>query len=185
MLKNYEPVSLTDVKDEKEPIKRVQKSLAFCSNPIVSIIIILINCFTCIAQLIIGALNLTNCPIQPMIPIWLIVHGSAGILNSIITLTNNFIIKIKSKTSPILQYSSCSIGLFFLVWLILGDIWIYSIWNKVEYNSNSTQFYCDQLTYNIAFWPISAWNTMLILGCGYFILICCFSCCIVMYSAFN
>jgi hypothetical protein len=44
---------------------------------------------------------------------------------------------------------------------------------NVEYNSNSTQFYCDQLTYNIAFWPISAWNTMLILGCGYFILICC------------
>jgi len=58
MLKNYEPVSLTDVKDEKEPIKQMQKSFAFASNPIVSIIFLFIGCLVSIAQIVIGALNL-------------------------------------------------------------------------------------------------------------------------------
>ena len=110
-----------------------------------------------------------------MIPIWLIVQGTGGILASIIGITNNLLIQLKSKTSLILQLTLCFISLVFFVWFILGNVWVYSVWKVVDYNTNSSN-YCDYLTFGIAFWPISIANSMLILGCGSFILVCCCSC---------
>ncbi|XP_041664160.1 transmembrane protein 272-like [Cheilinus undulatus] len=78
---------------------------------------------TMIAAIVVGAMNLNTCPIQPYIPIYLIVFGVINIL---------WLSMIFSKSKEgSNNRSTCLIILldtFSLCWIIAGSCWIYSIY---------------------------------------------------------
>jgi hypothetical protein len=63
-----------------------------------------------------------------------------------------------------------AILLFFLfVWFIAGCIWIFRVWNNVQYVDPNQGDYCHPVLYRFAFW-------LLILALIFKILSCCQSC---------
>ncbi|CAF1317299.1 unnamed protein product [Rotaria sordida] len=100
-----------------------------------------------IAQVIIGFSHKNSCPINHLIPIYLIVAGFATLVLLIITCIKFFY--EKSTFWSILQILS---GIFCLAWFITGSVWIFRAKGKVQYYYpyyEST--YCDYTLFNFAF----------------------------------
>jgi hypothetical protein len=61
---------------------------------------------------------------------------------------------ITSMTSPLvifLYIVSICITLFMLCWFIAGCIWIFGVWNKVEYDLVTDPDFCQPILYRVAF----------------------------------
>lgn len=87
------------------------------------------------AQLIIGMINVNKCAIQPMIPIWLIFTGAVNITYTILKFISSLIAILKNRLQPILLTGfKVLIVLFQLIWFCTGNVWVYSIKNKVQYD---------------------------------------------------
>ncbi|XP_072542911.1 transmembrane protein 272-like [Salminus brasiliensis] len=106
-----------------------------------------------IAQIVIGAVYLSECPEQHYIPLYLVVLGVFGLLALFSCL-------------PCSQNILCYVwnGLvfaFIICWFISGSVWIYSIYPP---NYNSTvhgELYCNETVYLFAFWTTTVINIML------------------------
>jgi hypothetical protein len=113
-----------------------------------------------IVELYYGIHYSNQCPIQPLIIVFLIVHGCSSLANGIVLLTG-FVTANYIKRS--LTASSCarylivgsSIGqlillIFSVVWLIVGQVWVFGAQVNGFQSSNSTQSatYC----YSTVFW---------------------------------
>jgi hypothetical protein len=129
-----------------------------------------------ILQISVGILNNENCPIQPMIPYWLIIMGTASLFLSLTKLLSNFKIIFQSnqfimnKTlqnqKPIIFdivindfYFLLTIFILFF-WFIIGNLWIYSKFSEVTFNkiAESKHNYCDHTTYWLSFWTVTIIN---------------------------
>lgn len=91
--------------------------------------------------------------------------------------------KGKQSTEPTLL--ACFINLlsiFLFVWFIIGNVWVYSIVQTVQYDEiYYPKQYCDKLCYMFSFWYITATWILIGLSC-----VCCCAtlCCVVGISAF-
>jgi hypothetical protein len=120
-----------------------------------SIICLVFDLIFTLIVLGIGASNQSSCPIEPRIPIYLIVYGSINL----VSLCFSFlacIIHHRNKGRNVIgfYYVHCSamiiifLQLFNFIWLIIGSIWVFSIFNDVQYtNVNETTTYCQQNIY--------------------------------------
>ncbi|KAG8181408.1 hypothetical protein JTE90_023571 [Oedothorax gibbosus] len=118
-----------------------------------------------IAMVVIGSLYLDECPVQPYIPIYLVVGGSFGIFY-------NFISSCCQSDKR-----SCFddiMSLFLFVWFILGCVWVYSV-KHVEFYVTTDPDYCHKTCYNFAFWLLNV--TFILLG-ALLGLACCAGCCV-------
>uniref|UniRef100_A0A3P9D3Q6 Uncharacterized protein n=1 Tax=Maylandia zebra TaxID=106582 RepID=A0A3P9D3Q6_9CICH len=97
-----------------------------------------------IAQLIMGALNLHDCPREPFIPIYLLVVGVVTLLFSILQCCRN----CRSAWS-------CLVSLFVFCWFIAGNVWIYSVYEPNYNKTASPHMYCDKTLYLFAFWTMN------------------------------
>ncbi|KAK6038882.1 hypothetical protein COOONC_23613, partial [Cooperia oncophora] len=69
--------------------------------------------------------------------------------------------------------------IFWIIWLILGTFWTYSVSKIVTYDKQDGSTYCDHLTYVLAFVIITAiWVIMVM-----FLVSCCCCCCICCVAA--
>jgi hypothetical protein len=96
-----------------------------------------------------GIKYMNQCPIQPLINVFLIVHGCSSLANGIILLSGFLIAKyIMQSTGP----SPCArrllaaslIGqliylLFSIAWLVVGQVWVFGAQVNGFQSSNSTQ----------------------------------------------
>lgn len=128
-----------------------------------------------ILQISVGILNNENCPIQPMIPYWLITMGTVSLCLSLTKILSNFKIMFQSNQSmnktlenkkPIIfdveinnVYFVLAIFILFF-WFIVGNLWIYSKLSEVTYNkiAESNNSYCDHTTYWLSFWTVTIIN---------------------------
>jgi len=143
------------------------------------------------SMIIIGAKFKDDCPVEPFIPIYLIIGGAIGILKTIIEIirrvTQNgdiFSSEEKEETtsagvpqqtddrSIAWVFFDGIISLFLFSWFIAGNIWVYS---KYKPNfvapTHEPLNYCNKTLYMFAFWVITA--SYLILG-----MICFCTCCL-------
>lgn len=145
-----------------------------------------------IAQLVIGIKYKDMCPIQTLIPIWLIASGALGIAQVLQTLGEIFFTKRNSAGAN--SRGGCCRMLVSLIHLgafglfIAGSVWIYKVKDTVSFDpTNSTitplmvngtngtesvSFYCDKTCYLFAFWTISSVYILLAL----MVLTCCVTC---------
>ena len=128
-----------------------------------------------ILQISVGILNNENCPIQPMIPYWLITMGTVSLCLSLTKILSNFKIMFQSNQSmnktlenkkPIIfdveinnVYFVLAIFILFF-WFIVGNLWIYSKLSEVTCNkiAESNNSYCDHTTYWLSFWTVTIIN---------------------------
>lgn len=108
-----------------------------------------------IAMIVVGALNLDDCPVEHYIPIWLIVSGCVVAFLQIV-----YIIKasidihlFKDKSSPVSKLYSLFntlLILFSLGWFIAGNVWVFSHYPpNVDEPSNAE--FCEAGVYYFSF----------------------------------
>ncbi|XP_041664541.1 transmembrane protein 272-like [Cheilinus undulatus] len=122
---------------------------------------------TMIAAIVVGGINLSNCPLQPYIPIYLIVFGVSSILS--LSLSSS---KSQGESS---NGSTCLMTLlhiFNLCWIIAGSCWIYPIYPP-KYDSG-VDLYCHRETYLFAF------GVTTLVWVALAIIIVCSCCCVVL-----
>ncbi|XP_041811751.1 transmembrane protein 272-like [Chelmon rostratus] len=100
-----------------------------------------------IAAIGVGLTNLGHCPLQPNIPIYLIVLGASSLLSLSLTYTRSIwqdgCISILSLTCTTLLH------LFTLSWFIAGTTWVYPVYPP-NYTPGVAR-YCQRTTYQFAF----------------------------------
>uniref|UniRef100_A0A3Q1FT17 Si:dkey-19b23.12 n=1 Tax=Acanthochromis polyacanthus TaxID=80966 RepID=A0A3Q1FT17_9TELE len=123
-----------------------------------------------------GAVYRDDCPLQPYIPIYLIVGGTFTLMVALLSSLPCAKKPEDGATNPL--YSVCLmwnllVSLFLSAWFIAGNVWIYSIYPP-NYNKNSTIVdpYCDKTLYLFAFWITTV--GYILLGSFLFLGCCCF-----------
>lgn len=122
-----------------------------------------------------------ECPLQPLIPLFLVLGGLSGLVKNVLLITEN-IVKQKSSTissrirHPKLLIRIWRVGnflfnLFLFAWVIGGSYYVYSIYREVVTTDYST---CNVILYKFAF---------SIVTCSYVILVLVFTCTFVIAGA--
>ncbi|EDV21369.1 expressed hypothetical protein [Trichoplax adhaerens] len=131
-----------------------------------------------------GAIYKDQCPVQPKIPIYLIVLGSFGLLKNLLDLcqqvskgdtddsddSEDSDNSESSKSNDVQSYETL-ITCFLIAWFIAGNVWIYSIY-KPSFNPMDIK-YCNQTLYLFAFWITTAGYIIVGFFCFCF---CCVAC---------
>ncbi|XP_073410784.1 transmembrane protein 272-like [Dendrobates tinctorius] len=92
-----------------------------------------------IASIVIGAIYKNDCPIQPLIPIFLLASGVIHLVAVLLL----FIRGMLGVCSLILEGL---IGMFTFAWFITGSIWVFSLYSK-----DKGQDVCNETLYYFAF----------------------------------
>ncbi|XP_075253417.1 uncharacterized protein LOC142345307 [Convolutriloba macropyga] len=126
----------------------------------VFMIVFILVPLACIA---IGGVGIKECKVEQMIPIWLIVFGSAFIIFLIICIavqitTRKKLRKMDDHGTAELRASEQSLSvaavvvlvillLFLLAWFIVGNVYVFENWQTVDSDPKS----CNELVYYFAF----------------------------------
>lgn len=180
---------LRKAKDESagNPVKLLSSICAIVCGSCIITVCLSVSIAMPIAMIVIGAVYKDECPIQKNIPIWLIVAGSFGCLSTILRTISSCISLWKKQgatASPEdndenkFAKKNCLtslVELFLFIWFILGNVWVYSIKQNVQYSPEIIQTYCHQTLYLFAFWVIT-------LSWIFTALFCCCCCCVVLVA---
>jgi hypothetical protein len=104
--------------------------------------------------LVIGCSNVSACPIEPRVPIYLVVSGAINLASVLFTIVASFL-HIKEKDDNIIGFFYVTFSaviimifqLFNFIWLILGTVWLFSVFNEVQYANMNEQTYCQRNIY--------------------------------------
>ncbi|XP_068905375.1 transmembrane protein 272-like [Tenebrio molitor] len=98
----------------------------------------------------IGWINLNNCSVSRLIPVYLIVAGFVGALAKFISkTTNRYLFNV-----------TIFLVVFYFVWHGLGTYWVYKEYQPNYVEEQGTK-YCDRTTYLLAFWILTLQHTLL------------------------
>ncbi|XP_069371883.1 transmembrane protein 272-like [Paralichthys olivaceus] len=126
-----------------------------------------------IAGIGLGATHLHRCPVQPNIPVFLMVMGAASLLCLSLTYTRS---DRREGTVSILSLSFTTLMyLFSFCWFIAGTTWVYSVYPP-SYTPGEA-LYCHKTTFQFAFAVTTlTWiflTLILVIGCCLAVLTCC------------
>jgi len=184
----------TPLKPRMPELKEVDKSpkgifdyvnglFGFLGRTIAFFIIVAVLSVIPIVMLAIGAAFRDRCPLNPNIPIYLIVCGTFGILKSVIQVINNVRIRkrvasgydaVLKSTDPLKLLDSL-VSTFLFIWMICGSVWVFKEW-KPNFNEKDI-FYCNQTVYMTAF-------VILLLGWIFVIVAISLCCCLCAFVCF-
>jgi hypothetical protein len=101
-----------------------------------------------------GGSNQSSCPIEPRIPIYLIVSGSVNLVSICFSISACIIHnRRKDENMTGFYYVHCSailiiiFQLFNYIWLIVGSIWTFRVFNDVQYTMMNQSTYCQGNVY--------------------------------------
>ncbi|KAI4887412.1 hypothetical protein NFI96_018882, partial [Prochilodus magdalenae] len=106
-----------------------------------------------IAQLVIGGKYLHQCPVQPYIPIYLLVSGGFSLaltFLSCLPCAQESEDGSQSTLSSLCTAWNSLVTLFLFCWFIAGNVWIYSIYQPNYVPDQAA--YCAKVLYLFAFW---------------------------------
>lgn len=163
---------LQSVKEESSgPKDCIQKFFTVLCGSVIGTVAIGIVLAIPISMIVVGAIHLNDCPVERFIPIYLIVGGVFGVVQSL--LTGSFRIKNqrnkKDDENARPHPASGIISCFLLAWFIAGSVWVYQNYSRVTTDDPSKGTYCHGGTYYYAFVLITVGYIFLALS------ICC--CC--------
>ena len=109
-----------------------------------------------------GAKYKDDCPVENMIPIYLIVAGSIGLLSSFCACA------VEYRADHVIKHLSRLVLLPLFAWFIAGNVWIYKNYEP-NYTDPKSPYFCHKTLYLFAFWVI---NSYYILFGGVFVIVC-------------
>ncbi|XP_065058193.1 transmembrane protein 272-like isoform X2 [Rhopilema esculentum] len=136
---------------------------------------------TCI---VLGVQFRYECPIQPKIPLFLIVFGAFGVLRNLSMIFNSgkkrFTDEQENQEREDAKKSSFEglIDCFLIAWFICGNVWVYRNY-KPDYNNVNSDKYCHPTLYLFAFWLNTAIYIVIGTSCCCF---CCVACLVAMFD---
>lgn len=109
--------------------------------------------FTLIS-LVVGTTNMSACPVEPRIPIYLVVCATINLTSILFTIIG-FVLHLKGKDEHIFGFfyvTAASIMIIILqivnfIWLIIGTVWVFSAFNEVRYDEINSKNYCQRNLY--------------------------------------
>ncbi|XP_042882322.1 uncharacterized protein LOC122259542 isoform X1 [Penaeus japonicus] len=156
-------------------VREVQKSSNGLVDFIKNLIILFLGTIGCtvmisvtivipIFMIIVGSLKMDECPAEKMIPIYLVIGGTFGVVKNLLDLQGRLRRPLaeddggESHDGPIpwhrrLQFTG-AINFFLCIWFILGCVWVYRIYEPKYVEG--THDYCDFTLYQFAFWLITS-----------------------------
>lgn len=135
-----------------------------------------------ISMIVMGAIYLDECPVQRMIPIYLVVGGTFSLFVNLMSLLESICQqknpdRPRSGLSNLLNACEGFIGCFMLIWFIIGNVWIYSTFGKFTTTPGDDTF-CNPTLYWYAFWITTAGYIILgVLIISICVIMCCALCC--------
>ncbi|XP_019625063.1 PREDICTED: uncharacterized protein LOC109470540 [Branchiostoma belcheri] len=119
-----------------------------------------------VAMVVVGSLYVHDCPVQYMIPVYLIVYGIFLLLP---TFTARHKTGAGEEPPDVLQSpAQCCfqgvVGCFLIVWFIGGTSWVYPAFPVVDMSNTTSSNYCQPVLYNFAFTVTTA--TWVVAGVG-------------------
>lgn len=154
----------------------INKSLTNFYTAVTYTVVFLIASSISFATLIVGVTKRSQCPIQTMIPTWLIVFGSVGILFCIVNIFSYVaILCLKPENvriNPVIV--SCTLlfvtcPLFLFVWMFVGSAWVFSVKPTVQFTNSYRTDYCDEPLFNLALGVIITEYCLIGILCAYII----------------
>jgi hypothetical protein len=123
-----------------------------------------------IVSFIFGIRYLHDCPIQPRIPIHLLVQGTIDLLIFVIHLLAIVYIlcltKFKYHFIATIATVTAFLGLFPFAWFIAGNIWTFSVVKRVQFIDQTKSYsYCNGHLYHAAFWLLIVQYIMVVFFC--------------------
>ncbi|CAF0842795.1 unnamed protein product [Adineta steineri] len=119
-----------------------------------SIICIAFDLIFTLITLGIGGANQSSCPMEPRIPMYLIVLGSINLISICFSIVACIIHhREKDKTIIGFYYVHCTailiiiLQLFNFIWVIIGSIWTFRIYMNVQYTESDQVNYCQGNVY--------------------------------------
>uniref|UniRef100_T1JGH0 Uncharacterized protein n=1 Tax=Strigamia maritima TaxID=126957 RepID=T1JGH0_STRMM len=122
------------------------------------------------SMIVMGSMYLNSCPLQPYIPIYLLVGGIFSTLSIIFVIT----IRLRFRRKDDQTFRRCDVTLlgisnfihcFTISWFVAGCTWVYGIY---EPSYDTAQLYCDKIVYLFSFWLLNsifiAMGALLIFG---------------------
>uniref|UniRef100_A0A1Y1MCG8 Uncharacterized protein n=1 Tax=Photinus pyralis TaxID=7054 RepID=A0A1Y1MCG8_PHOPY len=122
-----------------------------------------------IVMFCVGVATTKDCPIKPIIPIYLAVAGALGIVTKILPIVN-----MKFFNNTLIERVVYALFIIEFIWMILGSVWIYSIYEP-PYKPITDQPHCNKTAYLLAFWLLTLHYIFLLLS---ILIPCCVLCCI-------
>ncbi|XP_047461429.1 transmembrane protein 272-like [Mugil cephalus] len=126
-----------------------------------------------IAAIVLGVVYLRQCPVQHLIPIYLLVMGASSIGSLCVTYIRTAL--QDSACFLLITIFMSLLHIFNLFWFVAGTYWVYSVYPP-DYSPHTVR-YCHKTTYLFAFivntimWGAIA--LMFVCGCCGYLLICC------------
>ncbi|KAF2897919.1 hypothetical protein ILUMI_08257 [Ignelater luminosus] len=149
----------TSVDEIKEKIKKPTIGVSL-------ILFLILN----IVMFFVGITTTKDCPIKPIIPVYLAVAGALGVITKIIPIAN------RNRRLVIVDRILYALFIVEFIWMILGSVWIYSIYQPNYVPGREP--HCNKTAYLLAFWLLTINYIFLLLvitlPC---IILCCFCCC--------
>ncbi|CAF0777385.1 unnamed protein product [Didymodactylos carnosus] len=176
------------VVNNKKPKHKANIFTRLCAGGIGTVVSLLYLCFVLVvpvAKLTLGIIFIDQCPIEPNIPLYLIIAGSCGItvvllliISSGCALLRSFNNKEKTGHFLVMFIISAATGIrravavFLFVWFFVGNIWIFGVRSRgvQTERADSTPTYCHPVLYTFSFWLLIATYISAILTC-------CIKCC--------
>ncbi|XP_038055455.1 transmembrane protein 272-like [Patiria miniata] len=159
------------------PVHFLVKVISILLNTIVVTVVLGVMLAVPIAMIVVGAIYINDCPVEPKIPIYLVVTGSFYILKSAIDL----IVRCKRRQDQDTEGNneeepenrkentfSRLIGCFLFAFFIAGNVWVYR--NYPPSDNILDANYCFGPLYYFAFWIITSCYILVALAC------CCVCC---------
>ncbi|KAM4611191.1 uncharacterized protein O3C94_022655 [Discoglossus pictus] len=125
---------------------------------------IVVMCIIGITFTTIGAIYLSQCPIQRHIPIYLLVQGVHFLLVGV-----TLLILFTSDNFFLFFFILCTLGIFWVCWLVTGSFWVFP--HYTEYHGQ-----CHNVLYLFAFWTLIVQYIGLSIAFLAAVIYCCFFC---------
>merc|ERR1712226_44998 len=154
-----------------------------CCASFIPMLLVLAYCGVAIACLIMGTIHLNDCPVEKMVPVYMLVFGVIFVVKSCLTTAkyaatkNNKEGDEESKAWQLERLLDC----FLTIWFIVGNVFVYRTRSKYQSTDPTADDYCHRETYLFAFWVITVTYIMLalclVLCCCCLFCMCC-ACCV-------
>ncbi|UJR08784.1 hypothetical protein I4U23_013040 [Adineta vaga] len=119
-----------------------------------SIICIAVDLIFTLITLGIGASNQSSCPIEPRIPLYLIVFGSVNLIIICFSTIACIVHNLKKDENMFgFYYVHCTaimiiiFQIFNFIWLVIGSVWVFRVFIDVQYNQPYQPTYCQGNVY--------------------------------------
>ena len=109
----------------------------------------------------IGAKYKDECPVEPLIPIYLIVAGAFGLVANCCSCGIRYKEGGQSEERSV-NPMQLVVQLFIFAWFVCGNVWIYTNYQP-NYDDAESAEYCNKTLYLFAFWVTNSYYLIFVL----------------------